>query len=62
MRKLFVTRGHARPILLTGVGITPACSEVCVYWDGYVRDLVLYFVRVLVLFRGLCRDHGRVRD
>jgi hypothetical protein len=62
MRKLFVTLGHVRPILLMGVGITPVCSEVYVYWDGYVRDLVLYFVRVLVLVRGLCRDHDRVRD
>jgi hypothetical protein len=62
MRKLFVTLGHVRPILLMGVGITPVCSEVYVYWDGYVRDLVLYFVRVLVLVRGFCRDHDRVRD
>jgi hypothetical protein len=62
MRKLFVTLGHVRPILLMGVGITPVCYEVYVYWDGYVRDLVLYFVRVLVLVRGFCRDHDRVRD
>ena len=56
MRKLFMTRVHVLPILLTGVGITLACFEVCVYLDGCVLGLILYFVR------GLCRNYGLVLD